>query len=115
MGMILARVILFAEDVVSTAAFYNRVFHLPIIGDPNDRDFIQLDAGSCTIAIHRGSASSGPGRAPKLVFRVEDVEGERNRLIANGVKLGKIMESPEFAFCDGRDPAGNTFQISSRP
>jgi predicted enzyme related to lactoylglutathione lyase len=113
--MILARIILFAPDVPATAAFYHQAFDIPIMGDPTDRDFIQLDTGACRIAVHKGVAASGPGQAPKLVFRVSDVVGERRRLTAQGISLGRIIAAPGFSFCDGRDPAGNSFQISSRP
>ena len=111
---VLARVILFAPDVPAAAAFYHKVLGLPIVGDPQDREFIELDAGGCRVAFHRGAAQSVAGRSSKLVFRVEDVEAAKTSLNALGAGLGSIMRGPEFSFCDGRDPAGNVFQISSR-
>ena len=111
----LARVILFAPDVALTAAFYSRSFGLPILGDSQDRDFIELDAGGCRLAIHRGTPPAKSGRSPKIVFRVARVAEERARLIKAGTKVSLLKESAEFAFCDAHDPAGNIFQISSRP
>jgi catechol 2,3-dioxygenase-like lactoylglutathione lyase family enzyme len=110
----LARIILFAPDVRSTAAFYNRLFGFPFVGDPNDREFIELDAGGCRLAVHRGAPADAP-RAPKAVFRTTDIAAERTRLEKEGLKLTALLDGPGFQFFDVRDPAGNLFQISSRP
>jgi predicted enzyme related to lactoylglutathione lyase len=45
----------------------------------------------------------------KLIFEVEDLEMEVNRLTALGVS---ILERPWGTF-DGIDPEGNVFQIAS--
>jgi len=111
----LARIILFAPDVPKTVAFYQALFGLPVIGDADDADFVELDAGGCRLAVHRGAAAAGAGRTPKIVFRAQNIEDERERLIAKGVRVGGIMRADAFAFFDARDPAGNVFQISSRP
>jgi hypothetical protein len=36
-------------------------------------------------------------------------------LLKKGVKMGALQTTENFHFCDGRDPEGNHFQVSSRP
>jgi len=49
----------------------------------------------------------------KLIFAVEDVPSERARLAAMGVTmLQRSWQNPTEA-CDGVDPEGNVFQITS--
>ena len=50
----------------------------------------------------------------KFVFGAKDVKKEKARLVKLGVKMGEIMEFEDLRMCDGRDPDGNRFQISSR-
>ena len=111
----LARVILFAKDVPATAEFYHRLFCLQYIGDPQDPDFIELDARGCRIAFHRGTPPTGHGRKTKVAFRAKDVANVREEFKKQGVKVGKLHEGTGFIFFDGHDPAGNIFQVSSRP
>jgi predicted enzyme related to lactoylglutathione lyase len=111
----IARVIIFAKDVPMTAEFYHRIFGLPYVGAPQDRDFIELDAGGCSIAIHRGTPATSPGRKTKVSFRAKNVSNVRDKIKKQGVNVGKLQEGPGFTFFDGRDPEGNQFQVSSRP
>jgi predicted enzyme related to lactoylglutathione lyase len=49
----------------------------------------------------------------KLIFAVDDVPAERNRLEAMGIALlQRPWQKPSEA-CEGIDPEGNIFQISA--
>ena len=46
----------------------------------------------------------------------EEVEAAlREALAARGARMGRLLGSGDLAFCDGKDPDGNPFQISNRP
>ena len=110
------RVILFVQDVPKVGAFYRDVLGLPVKISPDDpKAWLEFEAGSCSIALHAGGAPSAGRRQPKIVFYAEDVVQVRAELMARGAKLGTVQETGEFRFCDGKDPEGNPFSISSRP
>lgn len=109
------RVILFANDVPATAAFYVKAFGLETHGDASDVEFIDMDAGACRLAIHRGAPPRNARHAPKVVFGARDIDATRQRLSDAGAKMGKVIEFEGLSFCDGADPEGNVFQISTRP
>ena len=108
----LSRIILFTADVLRLAAFYREVIGLKLVGE--EEGWVELDAGPCTIALHKGKPALGV-RPPKLVFHAEDVAAARAALVARGLKkIGPVKSTPTFAMCDGQDPDGNPFQLSSR-
>ena len=111
----LSRVIVFVKDVQTCAAFYRDVLGLQS-HDFADATWMSFEAGGCFISLHKGAV--GVGRKPKhvqLVFKVQDVAATREQLVNKGVKMDAIVTPDEtFSFCNGRDPEGNWFQISSR-
>jgi catechol 2,3-dioxygenase-like lactoylglutathione lyase family enzyme len=110
------RVILFVQDVTKVGAFYRDVLGLPIKISPDDpKAWLEFDAGSCSIALHYGGTPSAGRRQPKIVFFAEDVAQVRAELKSRGAKLGAVQDAGEFQFCDGKDPEGNPYSISSRP
>ena len=62
----------------------------------------------------------GPPTGPRLdtaqkpCFHVEDVDAARADLIASGVTMRRIHRFEGIAFCDGVDPEGNIFQLTTR-
>ncbi|MEZ5347382.1 MAG: VOC family protein [Pyrinomonadaceae bacterium] len=117
---ILSRVILFVNDMNKMKEFYSYVLGLPIFDD-SDPGFIILDAGSLQLCLHQipkkyAVKNSEPKEesATKIVFFSDDVENERTELMAKNVRMKKTIFWNEIAFCDGFDPEGNIFQISSR-
>ena len=112
--MHVSRVIIFTPDVKSLADFYMTTFRLVPNGDIAD-GWAELDAGGCTIAFHAIDEHS-PVRDGwiKIVFGSKDVSGEKTRLEALGVEMSDVVEFDGVHLCDGRDPDGNYFQISSR-
>ncbi len=111
------RVILFVEDVPTCTVFYRDVLGLRQTGHA-DEGWVPFDAGGCLLTLHkatRGKRPSAGTRSVQIVFKVSDVAATRDALIAKGVEMGKLWDvDGEFSFCDGTDPEGNLFQISSR-
>ena len=113
---IVKRIMLFVADVPTVAEFYRDMLGLSPI-DGITPEWVELDAGSCRIALHKASQpiSSDRGYSPaKIVFGVEDVSATKVLLENRGVKMGKMHSFSGIDICDGHDPEGNMFQISSR-
>jgi predicted enzyme related to lactoylglutathione lyase len=109
------RIILFVQDVTKVGAFYRDVLRLPIKVSPDDpKAWLEFEAGGCSIALHDGGAASAGRRQPKIVFFAENVAQTQAELMARGAKLGPVQDAGEFQFCDGKDPEGNPYSISSR-
>ena len=112
--MNISRVIVFTPNVDRLAGFYRSSFGLIDIGEPSD-EWAELDGGGCSIAFHQidehGDTRDG---WVKIVFGSKDVRGEKERLESLGLKMSEIVEFGEIELCDGIDPDGNRFQISSR-
>jgi len=53
-------------------------------------------------------------RPPKLSFSTQDIAAARTTLIARGARLGELKSGPGLTRCEGKDPDGNPFQLSSR-
>jgi catechol 2,3-dioxygenase-like lactoylglutathione lyase family enzyme len=101
------RVILFTQDVPALAAFYREVLGLRGLSDPDNRGWIELDAGRIGLAIHKGRPPAVRSSGPKLAFLCPDVVAARAKLVERGAKLGPVKGSAGgLQLCDGRDPAG---------
>ena len=50
----------------------------------------------------------------KLCFHVDDVDRTRATLVAARVRMREAHRHGDVAFCDGIDPEGNVFQITTR-
>src|SRR5215813_4377975 len=112
--MNISRFIIFTPDVKRLAGFYASSFGLSEVGDASE-EWTELDAGGCNIAFHKIS-EQGINRDgwTKLVFGSKDVAGEKERLERLGVRMSDVVNFGKIQLCDGRDPDGNYFQISSR-
>jgi catechol 2,3-dioxygenase-like lactoylglutathione lyase family enzyme len=116
----MAQTIVFVEDISRMLAFYRDLLGLPVItAEPG---WIRLDAGRVVLALH--AIKPGP-RLPeppperldsyiKLCFHVDDIDGARSALVAAGVGMREVHHHGDVAFCDGLDPEGNIFQITTR-
>jgi predicted enzyme related to lactoylglutathione lyase len=116
----LMEVILYVRDMEAQVFFYRDVMGIPIKEPAGVQDFgelvwVELDTGSCTLALHGGGEGRFGKDAPKVVFRVSDVAEGRARLLQEGVTMGNVRSpGPGIQVCDGRDPEGNRFSIESR-
>ena len=115
MKLAINRIIYFTNKMKVMADFYRNVIGLKPIEDAEfpSTEWIEFDAGACTIALHKGSPGT-PASRNKIVFFTADVGKTREELIARGAKMGKFNPTSSLHLCDGKDPEGNKFQISNR-
>ena len=107
------RIILFTRKMDAMTAFYRDVIGLKPAG--RDEGWIDFDSGACHIALHAGGGVPGK-RPPKICFHASDVAAARALLIKRGaIGLGAVHSTARFDMCDGKDPDGNPYSISSRP
>jgi predicted enzyme related to lactoylglutathione lyase len=112
--MDLSRIIVFTPNVERLARFYENCFGLSE-AEGGSQEWAELDAGGCSIAFHQYQDDSAVRDGwVKIVFGSKDVVGEKLRLEGLGVEMSDIVEFDGIQLCEGRDPDGNWFQISSR-
>jgi catechol 2,3-dioxygenase-like lactoylglutathione lyase family enzyme len=121
MGIVgeLMEVILYIEDMNAQVSFYRDVLGLQVAEPADSQDYegvfwVTLATGACTLALHAGGKRRLGEDAPKIVFRVADVPGAREKLLRRGVPMGAVRSpAPGVQVCDGLDPEGNKFSIES--
>jgi predicted enzyme related to lactoylglutathione lyase len=115
----------YVKDFPRMKQFYSEMLGNKPVNKEWTDSWAEFDAGGASFALHaiaaeiaRGIEISSPPkpreRAPiKLIFRVDDVRAERARLESSGITvLTRPWQNPEES-CEGIDPEGNIFQISS--
>lgn len=116
----LMEVILYVQDMNSQVRFYRDTLGLDVkqpegVEDYSNVYWVELDTGPCTLALHGGGGRRFGEDAPKIVFRVQDIQAARQRLLDKGVQIGEVRSAaPGVWVCDGEDPEGNGFSIESR-
>lgn len=113
--MDLSRIIVFTGDVRRMVDFYSSTFGLEIVGEFSS-EWTEMNAGGCNIAFHGlpFEVEGSDEEAVKIVFASDDVPGEKSRLESLGIKMTDIFRFGDIEMCDGSDPDGHRFQISSR-
>jgi catechol 2,3-dioxygenase-like lactoylglutathione lyase family enzyme len=111
MRLELRRVILFTRNLEPMGRFYGEVLGLELAN--SEAGWREYRAGAIVVALHEGESKIGK-RPPKLAFYAADVAAVRAVLIRRGATMGKVLSTASFDLCDGKDPDGNAFQISSR-
>jgi len=118
----LVQAILYVDDVEGMRDFYVDLFDLRVILE--EPGWIRLDTGGAVLALHairRPDGASPPAAPPaprtdspiKLCFRVDDVDQARARLAAAGVVMRETHRYDAVTYCDGIDPEGNVFQLTT--
>src|SRR6185436_6840279 len=118
--MRMAQTIVFVDDVARMQAFYHGALGLPVI--TAEPDWVRLDAGGVVLALHAIKPGPEQPEPPpervdsyiKLCFHVDDIDGARAALVAAGTRMRDVHHYGGVAFCDGIDPEGNIFQITTR-
>ena len=116
----IARVILYVRDIRKVAAFYETHFGFKPVSD-GEPGWLELacpngkSGGGCSIALHQAAKGQKRGSEIKIVFWVEDVTKFKAERAAHGLKFGVVHDGPGFQYANGKDPAGNSISISSRP
>jgi predicted enzyme related to lactoylglutathione lyase len=116
---------LYVKDFLRMKEFYQQMLGTPPVNTEWTDTWALFDVGGARFALHlippEHAASiqiSSPPKARetdpvKLIFAVDDVLAERNRLQAMGITiLQRPWQEPTEAF-EGVDPEGNIFQISA--
>jgi catechol 2,3-dioxygenase-like lactoylglutathione lyase family enzyme len=116
----LMEVILYVHDMPAQVTFYRDKLGLCVKEPQGAQDYggiywVEFDTGACTLVLHGGGERRMGKDAPKVVFRVGDIEAARQALLERGVPLGKVRSpAPDVYVCDGVDPEGNKFSIEKR-
>ena len=116
----LMEVILYVKDMGSQVSFYRDSLGLELTHPQGESDWaslqwVELDTGPCTLALHAGGQRRLGEDGPKIVFRVPDVPAARRQLVQRGVPMGQVRSTaPGVQVSDGVDPEGNKFSIESR-
>ena len=112
----LNQIILYVKDMPGAVHFYRDVLGLTVRYPQGKEDYaqemwVELDAGSCSLALH-GVAKRSPDSQHELIFTVDDLETARQMLLTAGVKMGeiRILENGK-PIASGVDPAGHPFSI----
>jgi predicted enzyme related to lactoylglutathione lyase len=116
---------LYVKDFPKMREFYSEMLGSKPFNKEWTDSWAEFDAGGARFALHaipaeiaQGIAIASPPQPRetvpvKLIFRVDDVAAERARLESLGVTmLTRSWQNPVES-CDGIDPEGNIFQISS--
>lgn len=112
-------IILYVEDMNRQVSFYRDKLGFKVKTPQGSADFsnefwVELDTGTCSLALHTGGKRRFGVDAPKFVFRVNDILASRQALVDQEVKMGEIRSAaPGIWVCDGEDPEGNKFSIES--
>ena len=111
MDLQIRRIVLFTPNIDRLRAFYETVIGLKVVGA--EPGWVDFNAGPVRLALHEGGGQPGK-RPPKIAFYAQDVAAARAALVKKGAKMGKLISTPHFDMCDGKDPDGNPFGVSAR-
>jgi predicted enzyme related to lactoylglutathione lyase len=102
------------RDVPAAIAFYRDILGLTP-GDVFTEHWAEFDVGATTFGIGNGEPLGIiPGSSFAATFEVDDAAAERERLLAAGVPVTEISESPMCWSAFVTDPEGNRFGIHQR-
>ena len=116
----LSRVVLLVRDFDRSLSFYRDVVKLEL-AEPPRGNWAAFHAGSVLLCLH-GPWHDMPysiddfGRAPdELLFRVDELDETRAKLISKGVMVAEPHEpGPGIRVAEFRDPDGRRIAIESR-
>lgn len=105
-------------DWPGAVRWYVEILGLRPVLEDAARQFVLLEAGGGggRLALKAGAAS-GVASNVRLVFQVEDVDLERDRLLALGVDVGPVSDDRVEGYRDARlvDPEGMPITLFSWP
>jgi catechol 2,3-dioxygenase-like lactoylglutathione lyase family enzyme len=116
--MRLNQVMLFVTDMARMKAFYRGIIGLPVLED--GAEWARLGDAGCALALHVLPGSIPDPPIPRLdsyikvCFHADDVDAMRASLVERGVEMKELHRFESATFCNGVDPEGNIFQITSR-
>jgi lactoylglutathione lyase len=112
---------IFPADLDVTVDFYQRVLGFQLTDDRRDEDYISLRRGAVQVGAVRSTppdahAARQPPAGLELVLEVDDVDAERDRVVAAGWPLDADLGDREWGLRDFRilDPDGYYLRITNR-
>ena len=112
----ISRIILYVKDFDKVTEFYRNYFGFtPVPG--NEDGWLELappNGVGCYLALHQASKAQKPGSEIKLAFYVTNIEEFLQQHQSDAQTFGTVHEFRGIRFSNGKDPAGNSIQISSR-
>ncbi len=98
-------------DRAAVVAWYIDVIGLIVTLDDPNGDFTLMAAGPTRLAI-KGGRTETAASSFAIMFRVDDISAERDRLVAMGIDVSAPKTSPEgYSAILVRDPAGNSVRL----
>ncbi len=115
---------IFPDDLDVIVDFYTRVlrFHLTVDRRDEPDAYVSLRRGSvCIGALRSAALNARAARRPpvgvELVLEVDDIAGERDRVVTAGWPLEDDLQTRPWGLTDFRilDPAGYYLRLTDRP
>jgi hypothetical protein len=112
-------IILYVQDMNSQVAFCRDMVGIRVTYPEGVTDFsremwVTLGTGACTLVLHGGGKRRLGEDAPKIVFRVADIEAVRRDLVNRGVGLGEARSPARGCGC-ATGPTRRGTSFPSRP
>lgn len=96
------------EDWHRARCWYVDTLGLSVLRDDPEREYCLLETGRAGIALRGGAGVSANRLAVDLIFRVDDLDEVRNRLIGLGVEVSPIRHDAAEGYREAKlsDPEG---------
>jgi len=114
---------IFPSDLDEVVDFYTRVLRFGVTKDQRDEPsaYVSMRRGAVQVGVARSvvpdvRAARLPPAGVELVLEVDDVGGERDRVVAAGWPLEQDLQDRPWGLTDFRiiDPAGYYLRVTSR-
>jgi lactoylglutathione lyase len=115
---------IFPDDLDAIVDFYSRVLGFRLTEDRRGEPdaYVSLQRGSVRVGAVKATVLDAravrlPPAGVELVFEVDDVAGERDRVVAAGWPLKEDLQQRPWGLTDFRilDPAGYYLRVTGRP
>lgn len=107
-----------AKEVSRLRDFYRDVLGLRFTGEFAENGVLKYDEARLNggyFAVMTDEWAGRPaGTAASIVFEVDDIERARNELIANGLAVEEIYDTPVCRLTSFEDPEGNKVSLHQR-
>ena len=103
------------DDMQKSVNFYRDLLKLPVKFQDGDK-WTQFDVNGQALAIATPAPQqANPGEGATVVLEVDDLDQQRQELLAAGVTVGETVNMGDHgSFFTVRDPAGNLVQFFAR-
>ncbi len=107
-----------AKDVAKLRDFYRDVLGLNFNGEFAENGVLKYDeavlGSGCFAVLTDEWAGRPPGSAASVAFEVDDIDRARNDLIAKGMTVEDIYDTPVCRLTSFQDPEGNKVTLHQR-